>query len=75
MTERKQELMQYIKTLMQLKECGIKCDNKIEIALNELHSEMGFIKYGIGNIDSITISKISDKSATKATESPFDLIE
>ena len=59
MKERKKELTQYLKTLMQLKDYGVDCDDKIKIVLEELHREMGFVN-GI-NISTSAITKLTNE--------------
>ena len=62
MSKRKEELMQYLNTLMQLKEVGVRCDKKIEAVLDELHKEMGFKD---GQILSITIPEVNNEDIKK----------
>ena len=89
MKKRKQELMQYLKTLMQLKDFGVDCDDKIKVVLEELHREMGFIN-GI-NISANAITKLTNEQieemadrakknvmedrAKDSQKSPFDTID
>ena len=69
--------MHYLKTLMQLKDIGVDCDDKIKVTLDELHREMGFANYVAGEINNITIeiNKAEDKSAEKVVKSIVESME
>ena len=89
MRNRKIELMQYLKTLVQLKDTCVDCDDKIRVVLEELHREMGFVN-GI-NVSTSVITKltneeieemadkakktVSDERAKDSQKNPFDSIE
>ena len=77
MTERKLELIKYLETLLRLKDFGVKCDDKIKVALDELHKEMGFGNYVTGDIKNITISisKPEDESVEKAVKRIVESME
>lgn len=66
MSERKSELIKYLEVLMSLRNDGINCTDKINATLEELHKEMNISKYGVSNINNITIhadTKSEDISA------------
>ena len=62
MSKRKEDLIEYLDVLLQVNRYGIGCGDKINVALNELHKEMGF---GSGEILSITIPQRNDEEVKR----------
>ena len=73
MKKRKTELMQYLKTLMQLKDIGVDYDDKIKVVLDELHREMGFTNGIVVSVDEIKkISNEEVKEIAKAIKKKME---
>ena len=65
MSERKLELIKYLETLLRLKDFGVKCDDKIKVALDELHKEM---RFGGGDVYNITINQNTSKDSNEIVD-------